>query len=493
MARRKTANICINLVPSLSHFELLQYDITKGAFVRMDSEAFMFDPASRELLDEEERLKTVIKRLYDRNKIPLKAPSTLVIPSFFTRQYTLPEDVLTEDLKGILGAEVERFYVFKKSDPEIGYCSLKSGEILYTAYPKQPLDIIKNAFLELKIPLVSIDCNYTASLRGLIAMGVVQNEVANQLKWGMMIISDFNIFMAVIDGSAIEKIQESPLSLQNLEEESLISEIRGDFNQFFGFELLSQVVIINNSQKLYSTTLVEGMQYQGATHVFDQNESTLASRGAANPPFPCSLESVGGALVNVIPEVPTLELGDPDILKNKLDEERSNKVALVMIAAGIVLYAVQFGLGLIFDPFIKQQEQSAAQLQQEINNALNSLSIVPVVKAKLFVKEGTEQNYRASNFVIKLGQALPPDAWLKRVAVRSSPDFKRFEVIVSGGAMASEPLNSYVQELNTVVGTPPLTPRVIPQQMENQRFFEYILENTSTSDPNQATAAGPQP
>jgi hypothetical protein len=477
MAKQRPANICINVVSSLSHLELLEYDTSKGSFTHLDSEEFMFDPATRELLDDEERFKTMIKRLYERNKIPFKHQTTLVLPSFFTRQFVIPEDVLGEDLKMVLVSEAERFYVFKKIDPEVGYCTIKDGQVLYTAYPKQPLDVLRNCFIELGIPVLSIDCNYTATLRGLVAMGVVQQEVTNQTKWGMMIVSDFNVFMAVIEGSVFEKTLEAPLPLQNVEEEALLTEIKEDFTQFYGYEVLARMVVINNSHKLYSPTLVENLGFQGATDVFDQNDRTLTSRGAQDGPFPCSLEAIGGALVKVLPEVPPMELADVNVLEAMVDNQRKNKIALIMAGIAAIIFGIQFGLTSLIDNFTQGETAKKTKLQAEINQSLNSLAVVPDVKRKLFRKQATFLNYKIANLFVKIDEALPPDAWLTQVEVVSNADFKTLQVTINGETLTSDPLNAYVKELNTQIETPVLNPSVQPQQKKEQRFFSYKLTN----------------
>lgn len=477
MAKQKSAYICLNVVSSLSHIELLEYDTAKGAFVHLDCEEFMFDPATRELLDEEERLKTVIKRLYERNKIAFKRNTTLVLPSFFTRQFTVPEEMLGEDLKFVLISEAERFYVFKKIDPEVGYCNIKDGQVLYTAYPKQPLDVIKQIFIDCGIPLLSIDCNYTATLRGLVAMGVVQQEVNNQTKWGMMIISDFSVFMAVIEGSVFEKTLEAPLPLQNAEEETLLAEVKEDFNQFYGYEVLSRMVIINNSYKLYSPTLVEHLGFQGTTDVFDQNDRTLTSRGAQDGPFPCSLEAIGGALVPVVTEVPSLELADTDVLAAMVDNQRKNKIAIILFAVAALIYGIQFGIGALIESFAKGEAAKSAQIQTEINQSLTSLAIVPDVKRKLFRKQAAFVNYDTVNLLIKIAETLPPDAWLQSIEVSASNNLKSVTVRINGATLSSEPLNTYVKELNKYVGGGGLQPSIQPKQQEDKRYFTFTLTN----------------
>jgi len=481
----RSANICINLVPSLSHLELIRYDSSKGSFLTLDSEEVMFDPATRDLLEGEDRIKSSIRRLYERNRIPLKTPTTLILPSFFTRQYSIPEDILNEDLVTILISEAERFYVFKKIDPVVGYCSIKDGQVLYTAYPQQSLDQLKRIFNEVKIPLVSIDSNYTSALRGLVAMDVVDIEVINTLKWGMMTISDFNVFMAVIEGNTIEKTFEAPLSLQNIEEEALLNEIREDFQQFYGFEVLSRIVVINNSFKIYSPTLIENLGFEGPTDVFDQNERTLTSLGAKDGPFPCSLEAIGGALVRVIPEIPSLELSDTGVFEAIVDDTRKNFIALSLVGIAALIFVLQFSIGLLFQKLADNETKKGNQLQKDINDSLNSLSVVPEVKQKLYIRGGINQNYKVSNLILRLHQALPPDAWLEQVSIKGDVNLKALSVNITGGTLSSDPLNTYVKELNTELEANPLTPSIKPQQTQSERYFEFTLTNPTQENASQ--------
>ncbi len=482
MAKRKAANICINIVSSLAHIELLEYNAGKGSFVHLDSEHFMFDPATRDLLDPEEELKSVIKRLYLRNKIPNKQPTTLVVPSFFTRQYSVPDDMMNMDLKPLLVAEAERFYVFKKIDPDVGYCSIKNNEVLYTAYPKQPLEAIKRVFQDLKIPLFSVDCNYTATIRGLVAMGVVQQEVSSQTKWGLVIISDFFVFMAVLEGRTIEKTLEAPLPLQNEDDEAILNEIQEDFNNFFGFEVLSRMVVINNSLKMSSPTMIDRLGFQGATDVFDQNSNTLATLGAKDAPFPCTLEAIGGALVNNLKEVPALDLSDDGVLEALVDQDRKNFISMVMIIVGVLIFAAQWGAGFVAESLEKGEKTKSQQLQSEITQKVNSFSIIPELKSRLYLKQAIFQNYRVSNLMVKVFKDLPQDAWLKEVTLTSLEDMKNVVLTVDGGIESSDTLNNYVKELNTEMDpTRTLTPSIQPAELEGTRFFTFSLNNKSAS------------
>lgn len=474
---RRTPPVCINIVSELSHLELLQYDPKKGNFIALDSDEFMFDPASREMLEDEERLKIVLKRLYERNKIPLNTPTTLVLPSYFTRQYTLPDDAVIDDLSSILVSEAERFYVFKKVDPAVGYCQTLENQVLYTAYPKNCLEALKVAFEELKIPLVSIDCNYTAVIRGLVAMGVVQQELANMVKWGMVMMTDQMVFMAILEGPVIEKIVESPLSSQGVDPNSLMGEVRDDFQQFCGFEILNRLVVVNNSARIYSTQLVDMLGFQGPTDVFDQNERTLISRKAEDAPFPCSLECVGGVLVRTVPEVPPMEMGEGKIADVGGDDQLINVVAAGLIGIGVLIYGVQFGIAKMFDSFQQSEVKNNEKIQREIDAAINSLSVVPDVKKKMFIRQGQFQNYRYSNLLINLHKEIPEDTELKKLEVKSTEKMDSVNITISGRTGTSDSLNQYVQNMNQHLENDKFLPDITPSTYDGQRIFDFTLVN----------------
>jgi hypothetical protein len=494
MSKPKTAHICLNLTSSLEWLELLQYDVKKGDFVHLDAEAVMFEPQTRDYLDEEEMFRLTLKRLYERNKIPFKSPTNLVLPSFFTRQYTLPEDLLGEDLAPILTSEAERFYVFKKVDPSIGFCTLwmsstKETEILYTAYPKQALEMIKRTFKELRIPLTNIDCNYTATLRGLVAMAVPQHEVEQQLKWGLIIVGDFNLFMAILDGNMIEKTLETPLPIQDTGEVELLKEMSDDFRQFFGFEVLNRIVVVSNTRKLTTTGLLDTIGFQGATDVFDQNSDTLTSLGAQEAPFPCSLEAIGGALAPVVSEIPVLELNDLKAIETQIDEEQSDLIGYIALGLGVLLLLCQFGITFLLNSVTAQEQKAGEGLKAEIQTYLNSISVAPDLKRKLYIKQTIFQNYAMNNLVIKIDKSLPPEAWLDKVEIKlsilgasdnSASPPKSPTVKIAGQILSADPLSAYVKDLNTDLASQPLSLDVLPKQSDEKRYFEFTLSNDAS-------------
>jgi hypothetical protein len=493
MAKVKDANICIHIRPSLDTLELLQYNASKGSFVKLDAEQFAFDPSTRDLLEDVESLKLVLRRLYERNKIPLTHNTSLVVPAFFTRQYSMPESLESQDLNAVLMQEAEKFYVFKNREARIGYTPLSSGQILYTAYPKQSLDLIREAFSGLKIPLISIDCNYTAALRALVSMGVMREEIAQQAKWGLVMISDYAAFFAVVEGNWIEKIQESPLPMVETDESTILNEVTNDFQQFYGFEILNRLVVVNNSSKISSPALVESLQFNGTTTLFEQNENTLTSLGAQDAAYPCSLEAVGGSLVNLVPEIPALELGDPWALKASMDQKNSNVLGNILLILGVVSLLALVAGTLILGPQTEASLKESQRLQAEIQTTTNQFSIIPDVKRQQLVADTMLFNKKTSNLMLLVNKELPASAWLDKFEMAATSDLKVGKVDyqlplfnLMGGAIPDASGNAPGQTLEAYKGkllkylgegTTPLNTGITPINKEGKSYTNYIFSN----------------
>lgn len=469
----KNFPVCINVTPSLSHLEMVQFDYKQGVFWVMDNEPFAFDKNTREMEYDAETLQLALKRLYTRNKVPLRTPTFLVLPSYFTRQF-LPADNMSDpaEIESKLISEVERFYVFKSVDPKVGYAPCKGRQLLYTAYPLTAIQSIESVFAELKIPLITIDCNYTAILRGLVTLGLVEREVAEDLKWSLVVLSDSTIFMSVIEGQLVEKVLESPIDMSQTD--TFLKDIAEDFKNFCGFEVLNKVVIVNNSQKIYSTQLLETLEFDGPKDIFDQNPNTLKTFGNPEAAYPSSLEAVGGALIRQVSYVPPLNLSSPGTDDVGADDDLKNKIAIGIGLAGALFYGANMGVGQFLDSGALSMGQDAATISGEISQSLASLGILNEAKTKFYVKKALDNNTVYSNVFIKLIQALPPDAWINEVQMNSDTTFKSYKMDVKGFALTSGPVNNYLNEIKAQLPAETnIVPSIKPITQEGQRLFEF--------------------
>ena len=160
----KKLPISINVFPTLDFVELVQLDPKSGQLEKAVALPCQFDPLTRQVTDRDAFLQT-IRDLYSLTRIPLNTPAVLVLPGFFTREIELPAEFKKDELRFALVSEAERFYLFKKSEPQIDWINLDSHRLLYAAFHKNEIEKYQKIFQELRIPLLAIELSYFALLR----------------------------------------------------------------------------------------------------------------------------------------------------------------------------------------------------------------------------------------------------------------------------------------------------------------------------------------
>jgi Tfp pilus assembly PilM family ATPase len=155
----KKLPVAINVFPSLDYVELVQFDEKTGEIEKASALPCSFDTAARQMSDRDQMMQT-IRDLFSMNRIPYTTPAVLVLPSFFTREIELPAEFSKDELRFALVSEAERFYIFKKSEPQIGWINLDEARLLYSAFPKAEIEKYMKVFQELRIPLLGIELSY---------------------------------------------------------------------------------------------------------------------------------------------------------------------------------------------------------------------------------------------------------------------------------------------------------------------------------------------
>ena len=125
----KKLPVSINVFATLDYIELVQLDPQTGQLEKAVSLPCAFDVLTRQVADREVFLQT-IRDLYNMCRIPLTTPAVLVLPGYFTREIDLPAEFSKEELSFALISEAERFYLFKKNEPQIDWVNMGEGRLL---------------------------------------------------------------------------------------------------------------------------------------------------------------------------------------------------------------------------------------------------------------------------------------------------------------------------------------------------------------------------
>lgn len=442
----KNTAVCIHVLPSLDHLEIIQLDLKHQNNVEKSSSLpGTFDQNTR-LIPDIDQLGQNIKDLYDAARIPINTPTVLVLPSFFTRETEMSSETGKEELRLNLTAEAERFYIFKKNEPQVDWVKLNDNKILYTAFPKSEIDKYVEIFQANRIPLLAIELNYFSILRGLVASGAINDEISRRQNWCMLVIADYTFFSAICEGGKIQKTIEAPLSIGMSDELTAIAEIKQDFERFIDQQALSKLIVINNSERIATDVLVGRLAIQEQVLVIEQNSKTLRSRGELNAAYPCSLEAIGGALYNKFPELPSANLMPEvtvDLVAIMDMQQLFTKGLVALNVVALLLCAAMWGL---FSFFVMTKEGEVKSVTEKIANLETGQTSEEVLK-KRFIKRELDQNQAINNVMVKIGTLIPNELWLEGFTLGLNPSLKKIGLELQGGALSPEMVEQYNNEL----------------------------------------------
>lgn len=473
----------VNFSPNFNFVEFIVYDLKNARLLCLDHEPFHYvDNQTREMEEDTEALKQFIKRLYERNNIPMGTPTTLVMPSFLTREMVPPEGLDIGDLSMFVLSQVESFYIFKKLEPVVGFSFIDEKKILYTAYPKLNYLPLEQAFEDLKIPLAVTECHYTATLRGLIQLGAIHEEIESGLTWLMIVLGETGAGFFMMNGARIEKMQESPISVE-MDDESILAQFKDDFVQFCQYEIINRVIVVDNTKRFIEAQIKEAIGFDN-TVIFEQNSETLESLGAYESKYPCSLEAIGGIFSTKDSVTPKLDFIQNNIYESAESQRKKDLVGFGLIGIGALLLVGQLLISFGMDFMGNVQSEKAIQLQGDIQNMKPPEAQYLKLKEVLFDQRSYNYNVGLYNVLVQTFQTLPPDAWLTSLTYESQDNFRLYNVDIKGAAQTAGNLGTYLQEVNTQLTGQSITPTVTPKQSPlQQQYFEFSLTTQQAQQP----------
>ncbi len=489
----KKLPVSINVFPALDYVELIQFDERSGEIEKVSALPCQFDAVTRQMGDRDLMVQT-IRDLYNMNRIPFNSPAVLVLPSFFTREIELPAEFSREELRFALVSEAERFYVFKKAEPQIDWINLDESRLLYSAFPKAEIERYMKIFQELRIPLLAIELGYFSMLRGLVATGAVSTEVENASRWCALVISDNSFFACIQDGVKIIRTADAPLSVTEDDDQSTIQEIHQDFETFTEHEVFNKLVVVNNSNRINSDDLLCRLTNVANLILIEQNGKTLKSRGSMEAQFPCSLEGLGGVFYKQFPEMSGLNF----ILESGEDVAgimyyKKEAIKWLLVCNGVVFLVCLLILGVLsLITLQKDQERDmlskrASQLGASINaEQLND------VNRKKYIKKVVDQNVKVNNFLVKLGSIVQKDIWLETVQVAVAKADQPLLVQVDGKALNLDQVNSMLTPLNNNLQNGDLEVANAAQatSADGQAYFTWSIQNKAAANAGGASGSG---
>jgi hypothetical protein len=457
-AAKPTTEVCLTLQASFDRMELVELNPATGELLHIGSIGFEGNPSNKSIANIE-AFEEQLKLLLDQSGVNQKAPFRVVLPSLYTRVVNRPDTAIDDDeLEPLLQLECENFFLFKKTEPAVAWAQAVAPEqLLLAGYPKVELDRLLQVFEHLKLTVVGVELNYTSLVKGIISTQLLTDEMESDLPWVLLVVQENVFFMASLQGERFVKTFEAPLSRGQGAESHWLNDISQDYAEFTAGAACHKLVLVNNTLQLSSELLLKRLAgVPPDPVVLEQNALTVASLGATEPRYPCTLESMGSSLLKAITEMTTLDFL-PKSLKGQ--EETANLQATglkVVIALNVAVVLIVF-LGwasIALTGVSKTYELDQMTKQPSMTQTL-TLENAQLVQ-RLFVAKALLHNKRANDFVINTAINLPDTVWLDviTVAPHASGTDATLQRQLQGGSLTPEDVNNYLGKLNQLLAPP---------------------------------------
>ena len=398
----------------------------------------------------------------------------MVLPNVYFDFESFSTSIENDIIYSGLQSKLEDNYLFKKDSPVIGMMPVVSDDpsmtrYAFTAYKSSIVTELKETAEELKFKLIGIESNYSATLRGLHAAGLLDDVLLEQNAWTTMLINNNSfILFNIEEGKNLVEIAEIPLAIKSFTTEEAYQAIISnsvEYLQKFNPQTLyivsqteeinakvlknlmqfdKEVVTVNSNLKYGEEPIIEVLETKDHAAI---NSITLAVLGASVPKtkLDISLNLLAGDKDASDGIHGTINfMGKPLDITNSLIAQ---VCLIIMLIAGGSLggigYLMQMQSQAIEDEIASAKRQSDT-IQQQID-ALKPKEVKEEIDMTQIIDDVAQKNVSAINFYDSISSDIPKNVWLTKYYNNSGD-----KIAVRGIAQSIVDIYEYYKNLRIV-------------------------------------------
>ena len=464
--------IGVALTPGIG-LEAAIYDRSKNTVLKYGRRKVEYNFSTREIQDYVEFKNALSELMQELGAVP-KALAYLVLPNVYFDFIELPASINNTEIKTALTSKAEEFYLFKKEgEPATGWCSVANindptqKRFAYTSFQKSVVDSIKDIFNDFDIQLVGIETSYSATIRGLYSVGLLDDVINGHDSWTAMLVNTNSFTLMYFDGNNLLDYKDTPIAIKSFSTEEAYSVIASNASQLLDNFHSSKLYIISQTDDICAEVLKGQMLFDKEIQTIDSNKyskkpvieienaddfktansMTLGVIGASNIQADFSL------LMNVMSDDPAANLGvyfTTTILGTVIDVTQEF-TAKISIALSVIL-AVLFGLlYLIFNLVGTNFENSISDISGEISNLDNLIAAESTADVKQevdmnqIIDEVAQVNVKAIKYYDSIASDIPKNIWLTKYYNQSGD-----KIVVQGIAESIVDIYEYFKNLKII-------------------------------------------
>lgn len=396
----------------------------------------------REIQDIAE-FKTELTSLIKELGVQPKTPVYFVLPNILFDFMEYPSDVGEDGLKMMVLSKAEEFYLFKKEEPQSGWCDVinKDGgdqkKIAYTSFQKSTIDTIKATINDdLGLQLIGVESAYSATLRGLSVTGQLEEIMLEEAAWTMMLVNANSYTLFHMEADRLISYNEVPLALKSFSMEEAYQAIVSSSSQLLVNFPSSKLFIVSQTDDISADILKRELKFDKEIIAINSNKFSkdpimqiLSTPDPENSKY-LTLGAIGAACpkcdfqltINVMQDDPDIAFGSYKIPFNgKVYEVNGAQIQNCLIIAGVAFVLLFGSISGVFFALKSGSEKKLSEINDQISQKqqkIDALSSVeekkPEVDMTSVINSVANMNVSAINFYDSISVDIPKNIWLTK-------------------------------------------------------------------------------
>ena len=461
----------ISLAPGIG-LQAVIYDRAKNTVLNYGRKKVEYNFSTREIQDYVE-FKAALSDLMQEMNVPPKTMAYLVLPNVYFDFIEIPPSIAEPEIKTALLSKAEEFYLFKKEEPVSGWCDVvnindtSQRRLAYTSFQKNAVDALKDIFSDVGLQLVGVESAYSATIRGLYSVGLIDDVLSERLSWTTMLVNTNSFTLLYFDGENLLECTEVPIAIKSFSTEEAYAAIASSASQLLDNFSASKLYIISQTDDICAEVLKRQMQFDKDIVTVDSNKyakkpivevlqssdfnksnaMTLSAIGAAN------IKTDLGLVLNVMADDPASNLGvhfSTTIFGIAIDV--TNDLVMKLSVLFAIVCAAIFGvIVLAFYLLGNNAENTISDTTSEIQNIDKVISTESKTETKqeidmnAIIDEVAQMNVTAIKYYDSIASDIPKNIWLTKY-YNSQGD----KILVAGVAESIIDIYEYFKNLKVV-------------------------------------------
>ncbi|MBR2068664.1 MAG: hypothetical protein IJ877_02765 [Candidatus Gastranaerophilales bacterium] len=461
----------VALTPGIG-LEAIIYDRNKNIALKYGRKKVEYNFSTREIQDYVE-FKTALSDLMREMNVAPKSMAYLVLPNVYFDFIEIPSSIAEAEIRTALLSKAEEFYLFKKEEPISGWCNVvnindtSQKRLAYTSFQKNAVDNLKDIFSDVGLQLVGVESSYSATIRGLYSIGLLDDVLSKKDSWTAMMVNTNSFTLLYFDADNLLECTEVPIAIKSFSTEEAYAAISSSASQLLDNFSSSKLYIISQTDDICAEVLKRQMQFDKDIVTVDSNKyakkplidvmqspdfnkanaMTLSAVGASN------IKTELNLLINVMADDPSSNLGvyfTTSIMGTVVDVT-SELVAKLSIILAVICLLVFGAIALACSVINSSAEENISEISSEISNidkiiaAESKEEVVEEIDMNAIIDEIAQTNVKAIKYYDSIASDIPKNIWLTQYYNKQGD-----KILVAGVAESIIDIYEYYKNLKIV-------------------------------------------